>query len=113
MKERFIVTAGLWFSMLLVAFAQKDSAPAARSGYSMAYDENRGAVVLFGGQDSASARLNDTWEWRKAGWARINIPGPPARMNAAMAYDANQKLVLLFGGRSESGPENDLWAYDG
>jgi hypothetical protein len=29
----------------------------------MAYDPASGKVLLFGGQDAANVRLNDTWSW--------------------------------------------------
>jgi len=112
MRRKLVITAWLCFLTLQV-FAQSPSPPAARSGYSLAYDANRGAVVLFGGQDTSSRQLGDTWEWSAGSWKRVNVAGPSARMNAAMAYNADKKLVFLFGGRSVSGPENDLWAYDG
>ncbi len=113
MKQRLILTAWLCFFTLLQVFAQGPNVPAARSGYSMAYDANRGVVVLFGGQDTVSKQLGDTWEWSAGSWKQIAITGPSARMNAAMAYDADKKLIFLFGGRSVSGPQNDLWTYDG
>jgi hypothetical protein len=112
MKEK-LITLVLCFSIILPGFAQIPGGPAARSGYAMAYDANRGTVVLYGGQDTASARLGDTWEWAGGAWRQLNIPGPSARMNAAMAYDAAKKLIYLFGGRAETGSVNDLWTYDG
>jgi len=109
MRRKLIITVWLCFLMLARGFAQSPNAPAARSGYSMAYDANRGAVVLFGGQDTASKQLGDTWEWSAGSWKQVNITGPSPRMNAAMAYDADKKMIFLFGGRSASGPQNDLW----
>jgi hypothetical protein len=112
MKGRLIIAVSLYF-MTVPALAQNPATPSARSGYSLVYDTNRGVVVLFGGQDSANKRLDDTWEWSEGVWTRIKVPGPAARMNAAMAYDPAKKLAFLFGGRSETGTENDLWAFDG
>jgi len=103
----------LVFTISLSVVAQKINIPAARSGYAMAYDAGRGVVVLFGGQDQANNRLDDTWEWSNGVWKQIAVKGPSARMNAPMAYDAEKKRVVVFGGRSEAGTENDLWAYDG
>jgi hypothetical protein len=113
MKRNLIITICLSFSMLLQSFAQNHNAPPARSGYSMAYDANRGVIVLFGGQDSASVKLSDTWEWSNGIWTPINIKGPSARLNAAMAYDSDKETIFLFGGSSMSGLVNDLWTYDG
>jgi hypothetical protein len=93
--------------------AQPQSAPCPRSGFSLAFDSNRGVVVLFGGQDSANGRLGDTWEWGAGGWNRVEVTGPAARMNAPMTYDTKEKRIFLFGGRTESGVDNGLWTYDG
>jgi hypothetical protein len=108
-----IFAMSLCFTLMIRGFGQNHQAPVARSGYSLAYDASRDVVVLFGGQDSANARLSDTWEWSAGVWSRIEVGGPSARMNAAMAYDPVRKLVFLFGGRTESGTEDDLWTYDG
>ena len=113
MKAKLIVAVMLSWAQFAPVLGQTNPAPAARSGYSMAYDDSRGVVVLFGGQDTASARLGDTWEWHDGVWQQINITGPGARFNAAMAYDADKHKVVLFGGRAETGSQNDLWEYDG
>ena len=93
--------------------SNQNEIPSARSGYAIAYDANRDVVILFGGQDSASKKLGDTWEWFKGTWKRINIKGPSSRINSTMTYDAEAKSVLIFGGLTDSGYQNDLWAYDG
>jgi hypothetical protein len=37
--------------------------PAPRGSHSMAYDSNRGRVVLFGGISADGRFFGDTWEW--------------------------------------------------
>ncbi len=89
------------------------SIPSPRSGYSMAYDENRERVVLFGGQDSSDVKLNDTWEWYDDRW-HIADPGntvPSPRINAAIAYDQQEKKIILFGGIDSTGFLQDTWIY--
>lgn len=93
--------------------SDQNEIPSARSGYALAYDANRDVVVLFGGQDSTSKKLGDTWEWLKGTWNRIAVNGPSARINATMTYDADTKNLLIFGGLTDSGYQNDLWSYDG
>ena len=44
------------------------ASPSGRFGASMAYDSATGDVVLFGGQDSGSGYLNDTWTWNGTTW---------------------------------------------
>lgn len=49
-------------SLLLLSFATAGQSvkPLPRSGFCMAYDEINKLIVLFGGQDSLSNKLNDT-----------------------------------------------------
>lgn len=45
--------------------------PSARYGHAMAYDSDRGVVVLFGGADSnTDYGLNDTWEYDGTIWVQ-------------------------------------------
>jgi hypothetical protein len=113
MKRHFLLIICLIYWTIPQSIAQKNVGPQARSGYSLAYDENRGVVVLFGGQDTASVSLSDTWEWANGVWTNLNIKGPSARINASMAYDTLMKRVVLFGGRTKLGLQDDLWVFDG
>ena len=64
----------------------------------MAYDSQRGRVVLFGGYGD-SGGLADTWEWDGSTWVeRTPATSPPARSGHAMAYDSQRGRVVLFGG---------------
>jgi hypothetical protein len=44
--------------------------PSPRYGHSMAYDEARGVMVLFGGLDIKGRLLNDTWEYDGTIWVQ-------------------------------------------
>ncbi len=82
----------------------------ARVGSSMAYDQKRGEVILFGGDTGM-----DTWAWNGQTWDQL-FPAsfPPARSGASMAYDAANDEIVLFGGMSTSGyPLDDTWLWDG
>lgn len=81
----------------------------------MAYDEARGKVVLFGGQDLFSGdTLDDTWEWDGDAWqARDVAARPPGRQVPGMTYDPRRAAVIVYGGWSGGGNLGDLWAWDG
>lgn len=54
--------------------------PPGRNRHSMAYDEERERVVLFGGyQDHGGNRLGDTWTWDGKQWRQAARTGPSAR----------------------------------
>ena len=59
----WIWTSGAW--------TRGSSAPTRRRGTAMAYDEQRGRMVLFGGTDD-SGILGDTWEWDGSTWTRVS-----------------------------------------
>src|ERR1043165_3257430 len=93
--------------------------PGGRSNYSVAYDSDRGRVILFGGY--AVTYLSDTWEWTAAGpggggsWNSVNAPGATGHSGALMAYDASRHRIVLYGGltAASSSTSNQTWEYDG
>lgn len=97
-----------------IAAASTSTLPLGRWAASMAYDEARHDVVLFGGL-SGGAPLGDTWSWDGTRWTPHQglTVTPPPRQGAAMAYDELDRQVLLFGGVGSNGPLNDSWAWDG
>ena len=90
------------------------SSPPTRYEAAMAYDAATGQVVLFGGVDSNSNTLGDTWTWNGSTWT-LQRPSssPPARAAATMAYDAATGQVVLFGGFGGTGRRNDTWTWNG
>ncbi|HNT26872.1 MAG TPA: hypothetical protein PKH10_01715, partial [bacterium] len=111
--------------------ADVDGDPSARDTHEMAYDSDRGKVVLFGGY-SLSGSVNDTWEWDGSDWVKragdscatgscyvcAESTCPSARYQHAMAYDAERKRTVLFGGYAFScdGASNacrDTWEWNG
>jgi hypothetical protein len=87
--------------------------PPARAEASMAYDEARRSVVLFGGYQRSggrTVRLGDTWTWDGAVWRAMSAAGPSARSGAAVAYDAGRQRVVLFGGNDANA---ETWEWDG
>ena len=92
--------------------------PMARSHAAMTFDEDRGRVVLFGGQsDVTRAGLNDTWEWDGFDWEEVtpSAGNPPPRLYPGLACDVARGRVVLFGGDSWETWEayGDLWEWDG
>ena len=82
----------------------------------MAFDDERGVVVLFGGnQGGGEPYCGDTWEYDGTEWTeRIDSTPPSAREGAAAAYDATseRECVVLFGGY-DSTYKQDTWTWDG
>ncbi len=106
-----------------------DGDPLARMGHSMAYDTDRGVVVLFGGRTNPlhdcdgglSSICDGQWEWNGVSWRRdcagVSCAGPPGRENAAMTYDFSRARLVLFGGATancDAGASicDDTWVHD-
>src|SRR3990172_7108469 len=65
--------------------------PSAREALAMAYDTANNLVVLFGGVNSVSGFLNDTWEYATATntWTqRTPVPSPPPLESYHLAFDS-------------------------
>lgn len=87
------------------------SAPPARYGHSLAYDELRDRVVLFGGDDTAQT-YGDTWEFDGESWTQSATTGPAPRWAHGAVYDPVSTRVVLFGGFERSlGDFSDTWTY--
>ena len=91
-----------------------DPSPRPRCGHCMAFDEQGGVAVLFGGVDTSWNSLSDTWIFDGGSWKQIHGSAPPARRYSALAYDPDLKGCLLHGGSDdESGSEafGDAWLF--
>ncbi len=82
------------------------SGPPGRRSGAMAYDEARGAMVLYGGTDSNYAVLDDTWRWNGFSWTQAFPAHTPAATTFDMTYDAVREEVLLHG-------DTGTWTWDG
>jgi len=92
--------------------------PPARTLASMAYDETRHVVVLFGGGPSAANYLADTWTWDGRTWSKEHPEeGPYAKFSAAMEYAGNIGAVVMFGGEGCTmgcvGQDQSMWSWNG
>ncbi|HNT38993.1 MAG TPA: Ig-like domain-containing protein, partial [Rubrivivax sp.] len=89
------------------------TAPSARAQQVMAYDEEHGVVVLFGGS-TGGADANDTWVYHYPSntWTQLATAAAPApRRLAQVAYNPLTKQTILFGGSvTGTGVSGDIWA---
>ncbi|OGR07808.1 MAG: hypothetical protein A2341_07355 [Deltaproteobacteria bacterium RIFOXYB12_FULL_58_9] len=100
------------------AGAATGETPTARWGHSMALDERRNVILLFGGHsdDPGGQALGDIWEWNGDQWAQVCTTSPcadtvpSARCGQAMAFDPDLQGVVMFGGTTGS---QETWTYDG
>lgn len=92
--------------------------PGQRYSHAMAYDEERGVTVFFGGELSnpgdAEVYFNDTWEYDGVHWRRVDIAGevPAPRSGHAMTYDPVRRQVLMQGGVNEDGYLREFWSFE-
>ncbi|MCC7071643.1 MAG: hypothetical protein IT383_09985 [Deltaproteobacteria bacterium] len=102
------------------------TAPRPRFNFAMTYDDNEGAVVLFGGSDDTismatceddGACLNDLWAWDGNDWYLLSDgtePNAPSiRTGPAMGFDPASGGLIVFGGRSDAGTFGDTYYWDG
>jgi hypothetical protein len=108
--------------------------PSARVSHAMAWDDEAGHVVLFGGaagyNDENAAVYNDTWAWDGTAWTELtpNTGSPSPRVNHTLVPDEERGVLILAGGRPTAcqhsqdgttctdGPEDrraDVWEWDG
>ncbi len=74
------------------------SQPTPRCGHSLAFDENTGQTLLFGGITAEDRSLSDTWIFDGSTWTQLSVAGPTPRRYAAFAYDPALQGCVLQGG---------------
>lgn len=100
--------------------------PPARENATMAYDEQREQLLLFGGDSDdaviSPTPLADTWSWDRTDWVRLEPAAvPPAAHTPHMAYDPTTRemvLVVQSGFVPPFHPDKDpsrteTWTWDG
>ncbi len=103
------------------AWVQRSPAlsPSARWGHTMAFDPNRGQVVMFAGaQGGIGALLDEVWEFGGANWVqRTPSLRPLPRRNCSLAFDPAAGGVLMYGGLVQLAAgtivTNDTWTWNG
>jgi len=81
----------------------------------VAYDSDRGVVVVFGGLYTGGLYQDTTWEYDGTKWYPVPTATMPSmRSLSRMAYDRDRKVMVLFGGLDSAITAlNDTWEYDG
>lgn len=88
--------------------------PAPRCGNALAFDEEFGAIVLFGGIARGDKSIGDTWLFDGVSWQEVSGPAPPARRYAAFAFDPDLKGCVLHGGSEDDAGRRgfgDTWLF--
>lgn len=81
--------------------------PNGRIGHAVAFDRDRGVLVLFGGRlASAERAFDDTWECMGAHWARRSTSGPGIMAYPSMAYDEARRQTVMFA-------QGETWTWNG
>lgn len=85
-----------------------------RYQHAQAFDENRSALVVFGGFIADNKIGGDTWEYKAGAWVLRSESGPSPRTYHRMAFDSDRRVVVLYGGYTQFGTRpNDTWEWDG
>ncbi len=91
--------------------------PSARADHAMAWDPDagsagQGALILYGGRDSAGA-IGDTWTYNQTdGWVQLSPSTTPGPLHShAMAYNVARSEVVLFGGIDGLTDNADAWHF--
>lgn len=93
------------------------STPTARSGSAMVYDPSADTLILFGGANSAGAKLDDTWHYSygASSWTLMPPPAtrPVSRQYHGFVMDDFLNRAVLFGGQIDGAPyvSGEIWAY--
>ncbi len=88
-----------------------------RNGAAMAFHEQRGVTVMFGGQGPFGFFDATTWGYDAEvhDWCELADPdgAPSPRSGHAMAYDSARARTVLFAGNTAGGLNGETWEWDG
>ena len=86
--------------------------PSARSYGAMSYDPVSDTVILFGGLDNTSTRLNDTLSWDGSTWSTLSPTTVPTARDGLVGATVDG-APYIFGGEDSGGLLNELYRFDG
>lgn len=89
--------------------------PAPRAEAALAWDPQRGVLILFGGygiRNGETQRFGDTWEWNGQRWRLRTTEGPPPQNGASLAYHPGLKTLMLWGQDADR-REGRTWRWGG
>ena len=114
------------------AWTSAVTGPSKRSFSKLAWDSNRGRLVMFGGwkyEASVQTVYNETWELRKDRvcimsfcynvdkWDKKTPVGgdgvPTPRVGHGMAFDDKRNRTVMFGGEQTLADKDDTWEWTG
>lgn len=77
--------------------------PAARAYAASWFDEQRGTVMLYGGNGPDGKLFDDLWEWDGENWRRLreHVPGAPASFSS-WAYDLKRGVLVVLSEKDET-----------
>ncbi len=82
-----------------------------------AYDTNRQALLLFGGNSGQDFWYDELWQFDGSVWSLLHSgpDGPGARSAGAAAFDEDRDRLVIFGGAVPvfPGRVGDTWEWDG
>lgn len=91
------------------------TAPLARYGHVMVYDESAHLIVLTSGNTATQGHQCDTWVYNTTAntWTELTPIGIPDRLKwPSMTYDSVNQKCILFGGQIGDYAVNRTWIYD-
>lgn len=108
----FAGSTGSWSQLSRISGDQ--GLPPPRQAASIAWDEPAGVLRLFGGKNSGSGSLSDTWTWSPlSGWVYENVADQPAgRQAAGYFWDDTHSRFVVGPGLSMTGNSTDLWFFE-
>ncbi len=78
----------------------KKSGPSPRATFGMAWNGDRGTIVLYGGLWQ-SGQYADIWEWTGRRWEALTGPYDESSLDHhSIVWDAERDEVVLFGGKN-------------
>ena len=112
LNDTWTYSGGRWSQVVNLS-----TSPNARVFADLAYDNQTGSVILFGGssdiQIAHGGFSTRTWSFAHGAWSPINTSATPSpRRGAVMAYDPALQGLVLFGGMSFGGVAlSDTWLF--
>ncbi len=90
--------------------------PRVRSGHAVAWDDESGQALVYGGRRDDNSVSDELWSYQPAGnrWTRLadGSTGPVARAFHSAAWDPRGHQLWIYGGAGSSGAAlDDLWSY--
>ena len=88
--------------------------PPPHFGSALAYKRSSGTAFIFGGTNSTSGYLNDTWSFNGSQWQQVQTTHRPSpRYGMVMAWNNVLQKATLFGGIQNRILLGETWSFNG